>query len=48
MPGVLTAKEVGDGRCRQTAIVVGDGCKAAIDAQKWLEEQGGTGGLRGA
>ncbi|MDP9439408.1 MAG: hypothetical protein M3P49_11800 [Actinomycetota bacterium] len=47
VPGVFAAGEVADGHYRQTATVVGDGCRAAIDAEKWLEEQGGSGGLRG-
>ncbi len=45
--GVLAAEEVADGRYRQTAEAVGDGCRAAIDAERWIEEQGGTGRLRG-
>lgn len=47
VPGVFSAGEVADGRYRQTATAVGDRCRAAIDAQKWLEEQGEIGGLRG-
>ena len=35
--GVFAVGEVADGRYRQTATAVGDGCRAAIDAWKWLE-----------
>ena len=29
-----------DQRCRQAVSAVGDGAKAAIDAERWLEAQG--------
>ncbi len=38
---------VQDVRYRHTAAPMGDGCRAALDAQGWIEEQDGTGGLRG-
>lgn len=38
--GVFAAGEVADGRYRQAAIAVGDGCRAAMDAERWLEEWG--------
>ncbi len=47
VPGAFAAGEVADGRYRQLGTAVGDGCRAAVDARGWLEEQGGTGGLRG-
>jgi thioredoxin reductase (NADPH) len=47
VPGVFAVGEVADERYRQTATAVGDGCRAAIDAEGWLEGRGGTGGLRG-
>ncbi|MDP9456405.1 MAG: hypothetical protein M3Q49_00175 [Actinomycetota bacterium] len=37
--GVFAAGEVADGRYRQTATAVGDGYRAAVNAQKWLEKQ---------
>ena len=49
VPGVFAAGEVADGRYKQAATAVGDGCRAVTDAQNWLEEQDEkTAGLRGA
>ena len=31
--------EVSDGRYRQAATAVGDGCRATMDAEGWIEEQ---------
>ncbi len=39
VPGVFAAGEVADGHYRQTATTVGDGCRAALDAQRWIEAQ---------
>ena len=47
VPGVFAAGGVADGHYRQVATSVGVGCQAAVDAQRWLEGQGGTGGPRG-
>lgn len=36
--GIFTAGDIADDRYKQAIVAAGSGCKAAIDAQRWLEE----------